>query len=115
MMRSRTVLIVAGVLAASGCNFAPHYDRPKIDSGEQFKEAVHGDAGNEGWKLAEPRDAALRGNWWEIYGDPTPDPADTVPDPHVVLALGTAAIATPLGSESLSESPVSATAMPVNP
>jgi len=71
MMRSRTVLIVAGVLAASGCNFAPHYDRPKIDSGEQFKEAVHGDAGNEGWKLAEPRDAALRGNWWEIYGDPT--------------------------------------------
>ena len=71
MMRSRTALIVAGMLAAGGCNFAPRYDRPKVDSGEHFKEAVHGDAGNEGWQLAEPRDAALRGNWWEIYGDPT--------------------------------------------
>jgi hypothetical protein len=27
-----------------------------------------------------------------------PDPAETVPDPHVVLAFGTAAIVTPLGS-----------------
>jgi NodT family efflux transporter outer membrane factor (OMF) lipoprotein len=71
MTRLRTVLMAAGLLAASGCNFAPHYDRPKLDSGDKFKEAVHGDTGNEGWQLADPRDAALRGNWWEIYGDPT--------------------------------------------
>jgi NodT family efflux transporter outer membrane factor (OMF) lipoprotein len=71
MIRLPTVLMAAAVLAASGCNFAPHYDRPKLDSGEKFKEAVHGDTGNEGWQLADPRDAALRGNWWEIYGDTT--------------------------------------------
>jgi len=77
MMRSRTVSTSAGViaaigmLAASGCNFAPHYERPKLDGGDKFKEAVHGDAGTEGWQLADPRDAALRGNWWELYGDPT--------------------------------------------
>ncbi len=23
-----------------------------------------------GWKLAEPKDAALRNQWWEVYGDP---------------------------------------------
>lgn len=73
MTRLRIVLMAAGVAAASGCNFAPHYDPPRVDEGDKFKEAVHGDAGNEGWQLAEPRDAALRGNWWEIYGDPTLD------------------------------------------
>jgi NodT family efflux transporter outer membrane factor (OMF) lipoprotein len=77
MMRSRTVSSLAGVvaaagmLAAGGCNFAPRYERPKLDEGDTFKEAVHGDAGNEGWQLADPRDAALRGNWWELYGDAT--------------------------------------------
>jgi NodT family efflux transporter outer membrane factor (OMF) lipoprotein len=70
MTRSRTVWLFAGMMAASGCNFAPHYDKPKLDTGDKFKEAVHGAAGNEGWQLANPRDAALRGNWWEIYGDP---------------------------------------------
>ena len=24
----------------------------------------------DGWKLAQPKDDALRGNWWEIFGDP---------------------------------------------
>jgi NodT family efflux transporter outer membrane factor (OMF) lipoprotein len=70
MRRSCSLLLAAGILAAAGCNFAPRYDPPRLDSGEKFKEAVHGDAGNEGWQLADPRDAALRGNWWEIYGDP---------------------------------------------
>jgi NodT family efflux transporter outer membrane factor (OMF) lipoprotein len=71
MKLSRIVWIVAGMAAASGCNFAPRYEKPTIDSGDKFKEAVHGEAGNEGWQLADPRDAALRGNWWELYGDPT--------------------------------------------
>jgi NodT family efflux transporter outer membrane factor (OMF) lipoprotein len=70
MTRSRFLLMAAGMLAAAGCNLAPHYDPPKMDSGDEFKEAVHGDAGNEGWQLADPRDAEPRGNWWEIYGDP---------------------------------------------
>jgi NodT family efflux transporter outer membrane factor (OMF) lipoprotein len=30
---------------------------------ESFKES-------DGWKTAQPRDQALRGNWWEIFGDP---------------------------------------------
>jgi NodT family efflux transporter outer membrane factor (OMF) lipoprotein len=70
MMRSQATLLAALIL--TGCNLAPHYDPPKQDSGDKFKEAVHGDdPGAEGWKIADPRDAALRGNWWEIYGDPT--------------------------------------------
>ena len=27
-------------------------------------------AGNDQWKMATPSDALLKGNWWEIFGDP---------------------------------------------
>jgi NodT family efflux transporter outer membrane factor (OMF) lipoprotein len=64
-------LLMLGGLALAGCNLAPHYDRPKLDAGDKFKEAVHIDAGAEGWKIADPRDAQIRGKWWEIYGDQT--------------------------------------------
>jgi NodT family efflux transporter outer membrane factor (OMF) lipoprotein len=33
------------------------------ESPAQFKEA-------DGWTVAQPQDAALRGKWWEIYNDP---------------------------------------------
>jgi NodT family efflux transporter outer membrane factor (OMF) lipoprotein len=61
----------AVALAVAGCNLAPHYQRPEAGTSDQLKEAVPGDAnGAAGWKIAEPRDAALRGNWWELYQDP---------------------------------------------
>ena len=33
------------------------------ESPTQFKET-------EGWKVAQPQDATLRGKWWEIYNEP---------------------------------------------
>ena len=66
-----TLAASALVLAMAGCNLAPHYDRPEADTTGAFKEAVPGDAkAAEGWKIAEPQDAALRGDWWELYQDP---------------------------------------------
>jgi NodT family efflux transporter outer membrane factor (OMF) lipoprotein len=62
--------LIGVILALTGCNFAPHYERPALDAGSKFKEAVPGDAHIEGWQLAEPKDAILRGNWWELYNDP---------------------------------------------
>lgn len=58
----------AGMLVAA-CNLAPAYREPKTDASGSFKEAVPGGAGVQGWKVAEPRDGALRGNWWEMYRD----------------------------------------------
>jgi outer membrane protein TolC len=26
--------------------------------------------GNDQWKMATPSDALIKGNWWEIFGDP---------------------------------------------
>ena len=43
----------------------PDYVRPSAPTPIAFKEAP------EGWKIAQPADAAARGNWWEAYDDPT--------------------------------------------
>jgi len=65
------VAAAAGVLIMGGCNFAPRYDPPKTEPSAVFKEAVPGgDAAAQGWKVAEPRDAAIRNKWWELYDDP---------------------------------------------
>ena len=50
-------------LALAGCAVGPDYQRPDVEVGAAYKEAV-------GWKVAEPRDEASRGKWWEIFGDP---------------------------------------------
>jgi len=55
----------AGILALAlaACAVGPDYQRPEAAVSAAYKEAV-------GWKAAEPRDEASRGNWWEIFGDP---------------------------------------------
>jgi NodT family efflux transporter outer membrane factor (OMF) lipoprotein len=63
----------AAFLLVSGCNFAPRYDPPKVDTTPAFKEAATGDAESQGWKVAAPQDAAMRGQWWEAYQDPDLD------------------------------------------
>jgi NodT family efflux transporter outer membrane factor (OMF) lipoprotein len=71
-MRSLHAIVAggAGLAVLAGCNFAPHYDPPKTARAAAYKEAVPGgDAASQGWKIAEPRDAALRSNWWESYSD----------------------------------------------
>lgn len=69
---SRSALSCAALLCAllSGCNVGPKYNPPVAtapavykESPDQFKEA-------DGWKVAQPQDAKLRGNWWEIYNQP---------------------------------------------
>jgi NodT family efflux transporter outer membrane factor (OMF) lipoprotein len=57
------VLLAAFALWAGGCNFAPKYQRPSVETPAAFKEAAD-------WKPAQPRDDARRGNWWEVFGDP---------------------------------------------
>jgi NodT family efflux transporter outer membrane factor (OMF) lipoprotein len=66
-------VICGGLLAAAGCNFAPHYERPGASTPTQFKEAAPGGTADQGWKIAEPRDAEIRGNWWEVFNDPQLD------------------------------------------
>jgi len=67
------VLSCALVLAVilSGCTVGPHYRRPDATVPESFKELTPADYQNtDGWKVAQPKDFALKGKWWEIFNDP---------------------------------------------
>jgi NodT family efflux transporter outer membrane factor (OMF) lipoprotein len=68
--RSLILAATLSVLAVAGCNLAPHYDAPKAETPPAFKEAVVDKNAAEGWKVAEPRDSEIKGNWWEVYRDP---------------------------------------------
>jgi NodT family efflux transporter outer membrane factor (OMF) lipoprotein len=62
-------MLVAGAMLA-GCNFAPHYERPKSEAVDTYKEATaSGQAAGQGWQSASPQDDALRSNWWEVFQD----------------------------------------------
>jgi len=66
--RRRTAVIAAALLPAA-CAVGPHYARPSAPVPPAFKEAPPPGQGAEDWKPAEPRDAAGRGKWWEVFGD----------------------------------------------
>jgi len=62
--------LVLGASLLTGCNFAPKYTKPSAQTPPAFKELTTNNfAQTDGWKTAEPRDDALRGNWWEMFGD----------------------------------------------
>ncbi len=65
-MKSRiALLLIFGLLAAACTAVGPNYKKPSVETPGGFKEAPP-----EGWKRAQPSDAALRGKWWELFGDP---------------------------------------------
>jgi NodT family efflux transporter outer membrane factor (OMF) lipoprotein len=58
--RQASWLLAAAVLA--GCAVGPNYHRPSTPVPQRFKEA-------EGWKPAEPQEAASGTDWWSVYSD----------------------------------------------
>ena len=70
-----TVFPAIATLLMTGCLVGPKYHAPSAipaatappvaykESPTQFQET-------DGWKVAQPGDALLRGKWWEVYGDP---------------------------------------------
>ncbi len=65
-----TVVALVCLVLFAGCNFAPNYVKPSVESPAAFKELAPRQFKEvDGWKTAEPRDDALRGQWWEMFGD----------------------------------------------
>ncbi len=56
--------VLGALLVSSGCMVGPNYRRPPAPAPRAFKEGPP-----DGWKEAQPNDAALKGKWWEIYND----------------------------------------------
>ena len=62
MRRAGATALVAFACAA-GCGPKGRYSPPPPTPVAAFKE-------NANWKQAQPRDADVRGAWWDIFGDP---------------------------------------------
>ena len=66
-----SVLCVAAFCAMlAGCNVGPKYLPPTMTAPEAFKESPEQFKEADGWTVAHPQDAALRGKWWDIYNEP---------------------------------------------
>ena len=59
-------------LFLAGCRVGPVYHVPAASSQPPpaaYKESPAQSQDSDAWKPAQPQDAMLRGNWWEIYND----------------------------------------------
>jgi outer membrane protein TolC len=68
-----TVSFLAPLLLLAGCRVGPKYQVPSAMATAPpvtYKESPTQFADSDGWKVAQPQDAMLRGKWWEIYNDP---------------------------------------------
>lgn len=56
----------------SGCNVGPRYHAPAPPSitAPNYKESTVNFHDADGWKVASPQDAMIRGKWWEVFNDP---------------------------------------------
>ena len=63
-MHSKLIALVAFATCLAGCSaVGPAYRTPDVEVPAAWKEAAD-------WKVAQPQDAAPRGKWWEVFGDP---------------------------------------------
>ena len=63
--RAFGLLMLALMVVSTACMVGPKYKRPAAAMSPAYKEQLP-----QGWKEAQPNDAAIRGKWWEIYNDP---------------------------------------------
>ena len=70
-MTVRTVNI-AMLAALCGCTVGPAYHRPdSVAAPGAYRELTAAQfKDTDGWKVAVPQDASIRGKWWELFGDP---------------------------------------------
>ena len=74
MRRVHSLLLPVASLALvllCGCMVGPKYSRPNAPMAPAFKEFPPASfKEDDDWKVSQPSDAQLKGNWWELFGDP---------------------------------------------
>ena len=62
--RGLIFIVIAGITALfAACAIGPDYVKPKTAVPASYKEM-------ENWKVAQPKDEVIRGEWWKIFNDP---------------------------------------------
>src|SRR5215813_10457405 len=66
------LLVLALACMLGGCTPGPKYHKPtaSVPAAPGYKESPANFQDTEGWKVAQPQDAMLRGKWWQIFNDP---------------------------------------------
>jgi NodT family efflux transporter outer membrane factor (OMF) lipoprotein len=60
----------------------PQYVRPAAPLAPEFKEALPSNfKSTDGWKVAQPSDAKLKGDWWTLFNDPKLNELEAQIDP----------------------------------
>ena len=64
-------LCLALGLTTAGCMVGPKYHAPTppAPSAQNYKESTANFQDTQGWKVASPQEAMLRGKWWEVFND----------------------------------------------
>jgi NodT family efflux transporter outer membrane factor (OMF) lipoprotein len=76
MGNRRLVATAAGGLVLlgglTGCMVGPKYHAPAPPpvTAQNYKESTVNFQDQDGWKVARPQDAMLRGSWWEVFQEP---------------------------------------------
>jgi len=68
---TRTLISIAAAAFVAGCSLAPPLETPKVETPAAWKELKPDETGS--WKVAQPAEAAPRGEWWTIFNDPVLD------------------------------------------
>jgi outer membrane protein TolC len=73
MKTLRLCPVVVMLVLLAGCMVGPKYQKPPVPVTPAFKEPAPDsfkESETDEWKRSHPNADALRGNWWEIFGDP---------------------------------------------
>ena len=70
MTRFDAAFTSVALLTLTGCMVGPKYVKPSAPLAPAYKEANPNEyKENSNWQVAQPADAAQRGEWWKIFGD----------------------------------------------
>jgi NodT family efflux transporter outer membrane factor (OMF) lipoprotein len=60
------------MLPVAACHLGPSYHppTPPAVTAPNYKESTGNFKDTEGWKVADPKDAMIRGKWWEVFNEP---------------------------------------------
>lgn len=64
-------IFLSALIFLNGCSVGPAYHKPSAPTPAAYKELTPEEMKTtDGWKVAQPKDDALHGKWWEIFNDP---------------------------------------------
>jgi len=71
-MLGAVALVTMTAALVSGCRIGPPYKPPAAPAvtAPNYKESTVNFQDQDGWKVARPQDAMIRGKWWEIFNEP---------------------------------------------